>query len=104
VHISGGVTSHGFALNISTDLSYFDLIIPCGIESKPVTSMLSELGEAPGDEAVTHSVSRHFGQVFGSQILWLESLDSLLGPSVGVPLKLPEELRKIRGEEESFRA
>src|SRR4051794_24823303 len=43
VHISRGVTSHGFALNVNTDLSYFDLIIPCGISSKPVTSLSKEL-------------------------------------------------------------
>src|SRR6202035_3389348 len=42
VHISRSVTSHGFALNVSTDLSFFNLIIPCGITSKPVTSMQQE--------------------------------------------------------------
>ena len=45
VHISRSVTSHGFALNVNTDLSYFNLIIPCGITSKPVTSMQQELGK-----------------------------------------------------------
>ena len=44
VHISRSVTSHGFALNVNTDLSYFNLIVPCGIASKPVTSMRKELG------------------------------------------------------------
>ena len=44
VHISRSVTSHGFALNVNTDLSYFNLIIPCGITAKPVTSMQQELG------------------------------------------------------------
>jgi lipoyl(octanoyl) transferase len=102
VHISRGVTSHGFALNLSTDLSYFDLIIPCGIASKPVTSMAKELGRPPDSEKVTHSISRNFGQVFGSQMLWLDSLDPLLGEAVGVPMKVPAELRNMHKEEDTF--
>src|SRR5207244_4944730 len=73
VHISRSVTSHGFALNVNTDLSFFDLIIPCGLTSKPVTSMQKELGRPLSLEEVTHSVTRNFGTVFRSQLLWLES-------------------------------
>ena len=102
VHISRGVTSHGFALNVNTDLDYFDLIIPCGIASKPVTSMARELRQELSSEDVAHSVSRNFGVVFQSQMLWLDSLDSLLGDSIGVPMKPPSELRKIQGEEDTF--
>jgi len=102
VHISRAVTSHGFALNINTDLSYFDLIIPCGITAKPVTSMAKELGGELAMQDVAHGVTRNFGVVFGSQILWLDSLESLLGPAIGVPMKPPGELRKLHKEEDTF--
>jgi len=102
VHISRGVTSHGFALNVNTDLEYFNLIIPCGISSKPVASMAKELGQQLSLQEVAHSVSRNFGGVFQSQMLWLETLDSLVGHSVGVPMKPPSELRKLHNEEDTF--
>ena len=102
VHISRGVTSHGFALNVNTDLDYFKLIIPCGITSKPVTSMAKELGQQLSLLDVAHSISRNFGIVFESQMLWLENLDALLGHSVGVPMKPPSEIRKLHGEEDAF--
>ncbi len=100
VHISRAVTSHGFALNVNTDLSYFDLIIPCGIASRPVTSMARELGRALDMNQVAESVSRNFGQVFSSQMLWVDTLDALLGRPMGLPLEIPAELRKMRGEED----
>jgi lipoyl(octanoyl) transferase len=101
VHISRFVTSHGFALNVNTDLSFFNLIVPCGITSKPVTSMQKELGREIDTSAVATSVSRHFSDVFSSQILWVETLDALLRNSIGVPMKAPEELREMRGEDEA---
>jgi lipoyl(octanoyl) transferase len=102
VHISRGVTSHGFALNVNTDLDCFKLIVPCGIGAKPVTSMRKELGGELLLQDAAHSVSRNFGVVFQSQMLWLDSLDSLLGHSVGVPMKPPSELQKLQGEEDTF--
>ena len=104
VHISRGVTSHGFALNVNTDLDYFNLIIPCGIASKPVTSIEKELGKLLPLQEVAHAISRNFGTVFSSQILWLDSLDALLGNEIGVPMKLPAELRRLHKEEKTFPA
>ena len=101
VHISRYVTSHGFALNVNTDLSYFNLIIPCGITSKPVTSMQRELGRELDLNAVSESVSRNFGVVFQSQVLWVDTLDALLGRKVGVPMKPPANLRQFRKEDDT---
>jgi lipoyl(octanoyl) transferase len=95
VHVSRSVTSHGFALNVNTDLSYFNLIIPCGIAAKSVTSMQKELGREVEIEAVAHSLARNFGTVFARQILWLETIDVLLGHTVGVPMKLPAEIKNL---------
>lgn len=82
IHISSFVTSHGFALNVNTDLTYFNLIIPCGITAKPVTSMQQQLGKPIELSAVAESVARNFGTVFSSQMLWVESLDAILGLTV----------------------
>jgi len=88
VHISRFVTSHGFALNVNTDLSYFNLIIPCGITTKPVTSMKKELGHELELNTVAESISRNFGTVFQSQILWIDTLEALLSPcGAGTPAR-----------------
>lgn len=106
VHISRGVTSHGFALNVTTLLNHFNLIIPCGIATKPVTSMEKELGPAaiPKMQQVIESVARNFGRVFNSQVLWVETLEDLLGYKLDLPARAPEELRRLRGEDELFLA
>ena len=67
VHISRWVTSHGFALNVNTDLRYFQYIVPCGL-TRPVTSM-AELGAAATLEEVSRSLAAHFGRVFDCEVL-----------------------------------
>ena len=62
MHLSRWVTSHGFALNVTTDLSYFQYIVPCGL-TKPVTSMAA-LGAAAPREDVMERLVHHFGRVF----------------------------------------
>lgn len=104
VHISRGVTSHGFALNVNTDLAYFQLIVPCGIASKPVTSLAQETGKQISLDEAARTITGHFAQVFASDVQWVDTLDALLGRKVGVPMQAPAELRKLRGEEEIFRA
>jgi lipoyl(octanoyl) transferase len=67
VHISRWVTSHGFALNVKTDLQYFQYIVPCGL-TRPVTSM-AELGARATLEEVSRSLATHFGRVFDCEAL-----------------------------------
>jgi hypothetical protein len=63
--------------------------------------MAKQLGRQLSLQEVAHSVSRNFGVVFQSQMLWLESLDSLLGHSVGVPMKPPAELRQMHKQDDT---
>jgi len=66
VHIARWVTTHGFALNVNTDLSYFDLIIAC--EGEPVTSMKELLGHEVDMERVGDQIALHFAAVFQMEL------------------------------------
>jgi lipoyl(octanoyl) transferase len=66
VHLSRWVTSHGFALNVSTDLSYFQYIVPCGL-TKPVTSMAA-LGVRASLEEVSAKLAVHFARIFDCEL------------------------------------
>jgi lipoyl(octanoyl) transferase len=118
VHIARGVTSHGFALNVTTDLDFFRLIVPCGL-TRPVTSIEFETGLQPSLDEVTTCASRCFGDCFATQMLWLESIHDLLpgsaqaesgestasgGPGVApepcdTPARAPENERRIASDD-----
>jgi lipoyl(octanoyl) transferase len=121
VHISRAVTSHGFALNVTTNLDYFKLIVPCGISDKPVTSLEQEMAQSylsrdrkvPSLEELAQHVARNFGRVFEAQTLWLDSLDALLSSASATsdehlpanqdtPARAPGKIRKLAGEEDIY--
>ncbi|MGB9407577.1 MAG: hypothetical protein WCA89_08575, partial [Terracidiphilus sp.] len=109
IHVARGITSHGFAFNVTTDLSDFGLIVPCGIPDYPVTSLALEVQkpeELPTLEAIAHQAARQFGQVFGEQVLAVESLAALRAqaaaaqvqfPAEDTPLQIPAEVERLRG-------
>ncbi len=68
VHISRWVTSHGFAYNVSTDLRYFDLIVPCGIAGGKATSLEKLLGRSVEEKEVAPRIARHLGELFALEI------------------------------------
>ena len=77
VKVGRGVTSHGFALNVNPDLTFFDHIVPCGISGCPVTSIAAQRPELTDLSTLTPIVARHFGEVFGMRTEWatLEALE-----------------------------
>jgi len=111
IHVSRGITSHGFAFNVTTDLRDFQLINPCGITDKPVTSLEREVAEnvmLPGLEEIAHQAARLFGQVYGQQVLAVESLDALREqaakmrgfPAEDIPVQVPTEVERLHGDPE----
>jgi lipoate-protein ligase B len=68
VRVSSGVTMHGFALNVDTNLSYFEHIVPCGVPSAPAASVRSETGTAPGLLEVTSEWAARFGTALGRDL------------------------------------
>lgn len=75
VHTSSWVTMHGFALNVNTDLSYFDGIIPCGITNKGITSLANELGKEVDEQLVKETITKHFSEVFKTKFISYKGID-----------------------------
>lgn len=69
IRCSRWITMHGFALNVNTDLSYFNNIIPCGIQNKQVTSIEKELGNKVNFEEVKEKLMKNFEKVFNAEIV-----------------------------------
>ncbi len=69
VRCSRWVTMHGFALNVNSDLNYFNYIVPCGITDKSVTSMQKELGTTINEQEVKDRIIIEFGNVFGAEVV-----------------------------------
>jgi lipoyl(octanoyl) transferase len=110
IHVARGITSHGFAFNVTTNLKDFALIIPCGIPDHAVTSLALEVPkpeELPTLEAIALAAARQFGQVFDEQVLEVESLDALRAeaaavqfPAEDTPLQVPVEVERLHGGSE----
>ena len=104
-----GITSHGFAFNVTTDLRDFDLIVPCGIPDHAVTSLAQEVRnpeELPTLGELAQQAAREFGEVFGEPVLEVESLAALRAqavaatpqfPAEDMPLQVPIEVERLRG-------
>jgi lipoyl(octanoyl) transferase len=116
IHVARGVTSHGFAFNVTTDLRDFELITPCGIAGCRMTSLEREVDAQakplPALEAVANEAARQFGFVFGAQVLAVESLAALRAqaeeapaaepvfPAADTPLQYPPELERLLKKKE----
>lgn len=101
VHLSRWVTSHGFAYNVSTDLRYFDLIVPCGLADKRATSLERALGRAASLAEVRDRIAAHFAELFGVSLVSVSPRDlehslpaaQLISgnPSAAAPVEPPVE-------------
>jgi lipoyl(octanoyl) transferase len=74
VRISRWVTMHGLALNADSDLDYFGMIVPCGIQGKGVTSISTELGRKVGVNEVVEPLAHHFAKLYDTNVEWRDTL------------------------------
>ena len=78
VRISRWVTMHGLALNANSDLRHFELIVPCGIRDKSVTSVSNELGRTVGVPELIEPLAKHFAALYGAEVEWGDALPDAL--------------------------
>jgi lipoyl(octanoyl) transferase len=118
IHVARGVTSHGFAFNVTTDLRDFDLIHPCGIVGRAVTSLAREASSSeglPSLEVIARMAARQFGAVFEQEVLEVENVAALRAgaegaqgntpetgefPAQDTPLQIPPEVERLRGRKD----
>ncbi len=111
IHVARGVTSHGFAFNVTTDLSGFTLINPCGITDRPVTSLAREIadpGVLPSLEELAHRAARQFGTALAEPVELVESVAALRAqaaarpefPAEDTPLQIPPEIERLQHKKE----
>jgi len=111
IHVSRGITSHGFAFNVTTNLEDFRLINPCGITDRPITSLerkIASPSQAPALSSIADEAARQFGIVFCEQILAVASLEDLRAqagasnsspmPAEDTPMQVPREVERLRGD------
>jgi lipoate-protein ligase B len=101
VKITRGISMHGFALNVATDLSMFEGIVPCGIQDRWVTSIQAENGAGPPTKEVASIAANHLSETFGRSLVWthpdalraqgLSALAGLENPASDVVTSLEEE-------------
>jgi len=121
IHVGRGVTSHGFAFNVTTDLRDFSLINPCGITDRPVTSLEREVADPkmlPSLASLAEMAARQFGEVFNEPMRAIESVAALRAqmlaaaefapgpeasrspapefPAEDTPLTVPPEIERLR--------
>ena len=111
IHVARGITTHGFAFNVTTDLSGFALIHPCGITDRPVTSLemeMAHLEQIPSLEELAHRAARLFGLVFQEPVRAVGSIEALRAavrtecsdavrfPANDTPLEIPPEIERLQ--------
>lgn len=98
VHLSRWVTSHGFAYNVSTDLRFFDLIVPCGISGRRATSLERLLGSAVDIGEARERLTSHFREIFQRELIKMPLEELKRGLERRQPVEQPGESTSMESE------